>query len=484
MKSLQRSTSKYTQAEQLEKYEETKKLLLKSGIDSVPSKRIKYDKETDYINSGSFGSVYKCKIKRGKEIINGAVKIMKYDEKSTNVVQICNELKLQNLSQLSEFVVKVFNFSLSLNLNISLVMEYCPTDLIKYTEQEIGKESENEEAGKSSQFALKYTYRLDAIFDKAFQGLEFIHDQHIIHRDLKPENILLVVNPQPFQEIPKICDFGISKRITEEDKEIQELSKQTLSAKINLSEKTVIGTNLFMAGEMYSGNYDESVDVYALALAYFQCKTYEKEKGPSHWQQAMVTPITEKIIFDENNLSFCQSEKNYKVWPRILMNCTSLKPTNRPTSTQIREQLDNKYLAMIADFGRIVGLNKKHPNFYTRLFIIIDLPIIILVVLIIMFSLPCPADKITSKPWKPKWFGGCHDCQIDEHLAQDLQGKNICRKNVCKCTNGEISRNSSNLGITLETIEPLLCDSHNAEKCIECYAGYHLTHRNTCLLNP
>jgi serine/threonine protein kinase len=43
------------------------------------------------------------------------------------------------------------------------------------------------------------------------EGIRFIHSQNIIHRDIKPQNILIVKRDDTF--IPKITDFGISKRL-------------------------------------------------------------------------------------------------------------------------------------------------------------------------------------------------------------------------------------------------------------------------------
>ncbi|MBK6344998.1 MAG: protein kinase [Bacteroidales bacterium] len=51
----------------------------------------------------------------------------------------------------------------------------------------------------------------DSILQQILAGIEFLHNQGIIHRDLKPQNILIVNRNGEY--IPKITDFGISKKL-------------------------------------------------------------------------------------------------------------------------------------------------------------------------------------------------------------------------------------------------------------------------------
>lgn len=52
----------------------------------------------------------------------------------------------------------------------------------------------------------RYTLLADLL-----EGIRFIHSQNIIHRDIKPQNILIVKREENY--IPKITDFGISKKL-------------------------------------------------------------------------------------------------------------------------------------------------------------------------------------------------------------------------------------------------------------------------------
>jgi len=50
------------------------------------------------------------------------------------------------------------------------------------------------------------------LLNSLLEGIRFIHSQGIIHRDLKPQNILIVYRDSNY--IPKITDFGISKKLS------------------------------------------------------------------------------------------------------------------------------------------------------------------------------------------------------------------------------------------------------------------------------
>ena len=213
-----------------------------------------------------------------------------------------------------------------------------------------------------------------------------------------------------------------------------------------------------------------------MALSYFQCKTYSTERGEAHWKKAMVTPIT-KAMITANKMTFSPL-KNYRDWPDIMIEATSVRAIKRPSSMSARERLNNKYLSLLSHVGRQLGLNKKKANFKRRLCILIGVPSIILICIIILLTLKCPSDKITSTPWKPVWFGGCHDCKPDETLSKN-NGENFCAKNQCFCDNGNLT---NSIG------QRQLCDKDQAQKCSSCESGYHLERdedqrESRCILN-
>lgn len=81
------------------------------------------------------------------------------------------------------------------------------------------------------------------------KGLAYLHDRGIVHRDLKPGNIF-------YEEgYVKIGDYGLSKLMA-----ASQHSGQTMS----------VGTVHYMAPEVGSGNYDRTIDLYALGVMLYE----------------------------------------------------------------------------------------------------------------------------------------------------------------------------------------------------------------------
>src|SRR5205823_3916721 len=90
------------------------------------------------------------------------------------------------------------------------------------------------------------------------RAIHFAHERGIVHRDLKPANVLFAADG-----IPKIADFGLAKRIDDD-----ELSQTATNA--------VLGTPTYMAPEQAEGKTREvgpGADVYALGAILYDLLT-------------------------------------------------------------------------------------------------------------------------------------------------------------------------------------------------------------------
>jgi serine/threonine protein kinase, bacterial len=95
---------------------------------------------------------------------------------------------------------------------------------------------------------------------QAADALDSAHDAGLVHRDVKPSN-LFVTDRKGFVYL---IDFGIA----------QSKSENRLT-----STGWAVGTLAYMAPERFSGDFDASVDVYALACVLHHCLTGEPPFG-------------------------------------------------------------------------------------------------------------------------------------------------------------------------------------------------------------
>lgn len=77
-------------------------------------------------------------------------------------------------------------------------------------------------------------------------ALAYLHERRVIHRDIKPSNVL--VDTRGNEPVLKLTDFGLARELD-----------------INSMAVTVVGTQLFMAPEVWNGrDYGREVDIYSL----------------------------------------------------------------------------------------------------------------------------------------------------------------------------------------------------------------------------
>ena len=130
---------------------------------------------------------------------NGKIIFEKYKEKIIKEARILAELHHPNVVK----VLEVFKQ----NNTVYTIMEFISGDSLK-------KELELSGAYKDDN-VLQIIYKIG-------QALQYIHEKNILHLDIKPSNILMD------GDIPKLIDFGISKRYDPQDQ--QETSTTIVAA--------------------------------------------------------------------------------------------------------------------------------------------------------------------------------------------------------------------------------------------------------------
>lgn len=119
---------------------------------------------------------------------------------------------------------------------VYILQEYCPNGSV------------SEELKKLQMFSEDKTQK---VVHQLLEGIRYLHSMRIIHRDIKLQNLLYDA-----QYNIKLCDFGLSAQITEEDEK----------------RMTVCGTAGFLSPEVISSEYkghSYEVDIWAVGVCTF-----------------------------------------------------------------------------------------------------------------------------------------------------------------------------------------------------------------------
>ncbi|KAH0793466.1 TKL family protein kinase [Histomonas meleagridis] len=148
------------------------------------------------------------------------------------------------------------------------------------------------------------------------QGMAFLHSKRIIHRDLKTLNVLLDSNCEP-----KICDFGISRKITESD----------------IPMTGLIGTFNYMAPEVIrKSQYNLKADVFSYGLMLWEMLKREtpydnKEKDQMGIAIAIVNGVRPVI-----------PKGTPKPLERLIKDCWTQEADKRPSFNQILRRMERE----------------------------------------------------------------------------------------------------------------------------------------------
>jgi len=111
---------------------------------------------------------------------------------------------------------------------------------------------------------VKYSFsKKMRMLKEVASAMKYLHSLKVIHRDLKPANVLVTSD-----EETRVMNFGLSK----------------LALDTGMTQKGRVGTSVYMAPEVLSGNYNEKVDVFSFGILMYVVLTekwmpYGEEKS-------------------------------------------------------------------------------------------------------------------------------------------------------------------------------------------------------------
>ena len=272
--------------------------------------RYKYNIDRDIIGKGGFGSVFKAfDDVRDKYV---AVKISMVVPGKENM-SLLKEVELARDIPPNRNILHYeccFRFSTPSGKFDYAVTDYYP-------------------AGNLSELLLKKDlnfYEKETIAFGIISGLDHLHQNNVIHRDMKSGNILVAERSEQF--VPKIADFGLSKKFAGEQREqIQHSIAGT-------------GSLLYMAPEQLRGSHiSENADIWSLGVILYELFTNKLPFYPNQAEkdsQMARKEVIEKIC----NATLPASINNIvPVWKEVIKGCLIPDPDKRISNIKMLKEV-------------------------------------------------------------------------------------------------------------------------------------------------
>ncbi|CAH8561383.1 unnamed protein product [Schistosoma turkestanicum] len=211
-----------------------------------------FDFEGCKVGRGTYGSVYKAKLKDGTDNRDYALKQI---EGTGLSMSACREILLRELKHPNVITLqRVF-------LNHTTRRVWLLFDFAEHDLWHIIKFHRTTKANKST--VQVYGNMVKSLMYQILNGIHYLHDNWILHRDLKPANIL-VMGEGPDRGRVKIGDLGFARLFYQPLKPLADLDP-------------VVVTFWYRAPELLLGarHYTKAIDIWAIGCIFAELLTYE-----------------------------------------------------------------------------------------------------------------------------------------------------------------------------------------------------------------
>ncbi|KAL3629466.1 hypothetical protein CASFOL_026688 [Castilleja foliolosa] len=285
-----------------------------------------------------FGKVYKGLIDMGQTTV--AVKRLK-----SNSMQGANEflMEIETLSELRHVnLVSLIGYC-NEHREMILVYDYMAGGTLSDHLYKLSKASNNEEVS-----SLTWKQRLNICIG-AGRGLDYLHTGHrVIHRDVKTSNILLDEN-----FVAKVSDFGLAKH---EDR--NKLIQSHISTRVK-------GTRGYLDPHyLHTRKLTRKTDTYAFGVVLFEILCGRPAVDLSVAEDEHILTIWARGKINEGEVDHIvvsslreeMSPASLKTFVGVAERCLRDDPKNRPTMSQVVQQLelaleqhDNKQVLVVTE---------------------------------------------------------------------------------------------------------------------------------------
>ena len=158
------------------------------------------------------------------------------------------------------------------------------------------------------------------IFYQCMSALEYLHSSNVVHRDIKPSNIFMNKN-----KIIKLGDFGVSALI----KEKEELKK------LKAMSGSFIGTQAYLAPEVYQKNYNEKIDIFSMGCVFYELYFLKKYRIED-WEKINNRYV--KVLKDQEHPNNLEDD-----FMKIIFKMLIKDPNQRPNAKEIFNDIKEHY---------------------------------------------------------------------------------------------------------------------------------------------